>query len=85
MAGCSDDLSWCCHSLFTHVSNPLTEAKTGREYLFTQVSQAPLSLPKAMLHAGSRAWKYSSGWKKVRTQRALMKRNTSNALKMSLI
>lgn len=32
----------------------------------TQVNQAPLWGPKARFHAGSRAWKYSSGWKKVR-------------------
>lgn len=40
----------------------------------TQVSQAPLEEPNAMSHAGSRAWKYSSGWKKVAMERALMRR-----------
>jgi len=39
----------------------------GGESLRTQVIQAPLSAPKAMCHAGSRDWKYSSGWKNVRT------------------
>lgn len=36
--------------------------------------QAPLSGPKAICHAGSRAWKYSSGWKKVCMKWALMMR-----------
>lgn len=38
----------------------------------TQVVQAPLSGPKAASQAGSRDWKYSSGWKKVLMLKALM-------------
>ena len=44
--------------------------------LHTQVIQAPLVGPKARSQAGSRAWKNSSGWKKVVTQKALMSRMT---------
>ena len=38
---------------------------------------APLRAPNAMRHAGSSAWKYSSGWKKVRTHSALSTRSAS--------
>lgn len=31
MAGCSDDLSWCCHSLFTRISTPPDSRKRGEE------------------------------------------------------
>jgi hypothetical protein len=43
------------------------------------VIQAPLWLPNAIFHAGSSDWKYSSGWKNVLTQSALiMRKHTSN-------
>ena len=49
--------------------------RAGKEVLvLTQVSQAPLLGPKARSQAGSRDWKNSSGWKKVVTQKALMRR-----------
>jgi hypothetical protein len=48
---------------------------------FTQVIQALLEAPKARRQAGSRDWKYSSGWKKVRSVRALAVRNASSRAK----
>lgn len=39
------------------------------------MSQALLSWPKASCHAGSRDWKNSSGWKKVRSVNAFTTRN----------
>lgn len=39
--------------------------------IHTHVSHAS---PNIIRHAGSRDWKYSSGWKNVRTVRALMRR-----------
>lgn len=47
----------------------------------TQVIQAPLSGPKAICHAGSSDWKYSSGWKKVLVDRAFAIRNASSTPK----
>lgn len=43
----------------------------GVVFPLTHVIQAPLSAPKAIFHAGSSAWKYSSGWKKVLIVKAL--------------
>ena len=40
----------------------------------THVIQAPEVEPKAICHAGSKDWKYSSGWKKVCTERAFTHR-----------
>lgn len=51
--------------------------------LFTQVIQAPLPLPNAICQAGSRDWKYSSGWKKVLTLSALRILNATRNKKMS--
>jgi hypothetical protein len=45
----------------------------------TQVTQAPLSVPKASAQAGSSAWKNSSGWKKVRRARASSRRKASTS------
>lgn len=49
----------------------------------THVIQAPDPAPKAICHAGSSAWKYSSGWKKVRTHSAFTKRKRMSRLRMS--
>ena len=43
-------------------------------YQLTHVSHAPLSGPKARRQAGSKAWKNSSGWKKVARHQALTRR-----------
>lgn len=51
----------------------------------TQVIHAPLSPPKASCHAGSRAWKYSSGWKKVATASALTNLKTMAMNTTSLV
>lgn len=53
------------------------------EKIRTQVIQALLSLPKAVCHAGSNDWKYSSGWKKVLTARALTVRATRSRPRMT--
>ena len=50
----------------------------GFEGGFTHVIQAPWWWPKASCHAGSRDWKNSSGWKKVRSVRAFTMRNASS-------
>ena len=55
------------------------ERESRDEASLTQVSQAPLRGPKASCQAGSRAWKYSSGWKKVASQKALMRRTVSRS------
>lgn len=68
--GCSDERSWYFHSCVGLVVL-IREMAGGHR---TQVSQAPLEEPNAISHAGSRAWKYSSGWKKVVMERALMRR-----------
>lgn len=53
--------------------------------LLTQVTQAPVSLPspwpKAICQAGSNDWKNSSGWKNVRTAKALSRRNATRKRK----
>lgn len=54
---------------------------TGKQ--LTQVIQAPLSAPKAISHAGSSDWKYSSGWKNVLILSALSIRNAIRNSKMS--
>ena len=55
----------------------------GRDWRSTQVSEsAPPLEPKARLHAGSRDWKYSSGWKKVRRVTALRILSEINDRKM---
>ena len=72
------DLRWFFHSctrhqlLYSLVAIPCT-----------QVIQAPLSFPKAICQAGSRDWKYSSGWKKVLTLSALRILNATRNKKMS--
>jgi len=48
---------------------------------FTQVIQALLVSPKASCHAGSSDWKYSSGWKKVRSVSAFTMRKASSSAK----
>ena len=74
--------------MFPLLSACLTSAIT-RQYdreLPTQVIHAPLSLPKAICHAGSSDWKNSSGWKKVlilsafRILNAIKNRRTSCAV-----
>jgi hypothetical protein len=50
----------------------------------TQVIHAPLDAPNAISHAGSRDWKYSSGWKKVRMVMAFTKRRMMRRYIMSL-
>lgn len=52
--------------------------ETGTGERRTQVMYAPLSDPKAAAHAGSRDWKYSSGWKKVQTRAAFTRRRRSS-------
>jgi hypothetical protein len=51
----------------------------------THVIQAPLWLPNAIFHAGSSDWKYSSGWKKVFTQSALIMRKHTRSGKTNLV
>lgn len=46
----------------------------GYKRQHTHVIHAPLLAPKASRHAGSRAWKNSSGWKKVARYQALTRR-----------
>jgi hypothetical protein len=53
--------------------------------MITQVIQALLDWPKARRQAGSRDWKYSSGWKKVRRVRALAMRNASSRAKRARV
>ncbi len=48
----------------------------------TQVIQGPWSPPNAIFHAGSSDWKNSSGWKNVRTVRALMRRKAMRKRRM---
>lgn len=48
---------------------------------FTHVIQARACWPKASCHAGSRDWKNSSGWKKVRSVKALTMRKASSRAK----
>lgn len=45
------------------------------EICLTHVIHGPLLSPKAICHAGSSDWKYSSGWKKVLMLNALRIRN----------
>lgn len=47
----------------------------------TQVIHAPLSSPNTTRQAGSKDWKYSSGWKKVRMTRALTMRKATRPAK----
>jgi hypothetical protein len=49
----------------------------------TQVIHAPLSLPNAICQAGSRDWKYSSGWKNVLMLSALKILNATRNSRMS--
>ena len=56
-----------------HKSSILLTA--SQDHFSTQVIQAPLSEPKAICHAGSSDWKYSSGWKKVLILKAFKIRN----------
>lgn len=48
----------------------------------TQVIQGPWSPPNAIFHAGSSDWKNSSGWKNVRTVRALTRRKAMRRRRM---
>ena len=48
----------------------------------TQVIQGAWSSPNAARQAGSRDWKNSSGWKKVRTVKALTRRKAMRKRKM---
>jgi hypothetical protein len=56
----------------------------GLRSISTQVSHAPDLAPRAISQAGSNAWKYSSGWKNVRTHKALNSRNIKKKARMSL-
>jgi len=49
----------------------------------TQVIHAPLSLPNAICQAGSKDWKYSSGWKNVRMLSAFRILNATRNNRMS--
>jgi hypothetical protein len=46
------------------------------------VIQGPWLSPNAIFHAGSRDWKNSSGWKNVRTVRALTRRKAMRKRRM---
>jgi hypothetical protein len=48
------------------------------------VIQGPWLSPNAIFHAGSRDWKNSSGWKNVRTVRALTRRKAMRKRRMLL-
>lgn len=48
----------------------------------TQVIQGAWSSPNAARQAGSRDWKNSSGWKKVRTVQAFTRRKATRKRKM---
>ena len=52
---------------------------------YTHVIQAPLSDPNAICHAGSNDWKYSSGWKKVFMQSALINRQARHNRRISFV
>ena len=59
---------------------PILDEGMQREEECTHVIQAWLSAPNASCHAGSRDWKYSSGWKKVHSVNAFtMRKASSNA------
>ena len=74
MYGWIEDRSLSFHSC------PLSEIpRYSFRETHTQVIHAPELGPKAIPHAGSSDWKYSSGWKKVFIQRAFMMRNTMSA------
>jgi hypothetical protein len=56
------------------------------EKKLTHVIQALLCWPKASCHAGSRDWKNSSGWKKVRNVNAFtMRKAISSATRPGLV
>jgi hypothetical protein len=60
----------------------LVSGTEGFHIRHTHVIQAPLESPNANCHAGSRDWKYSSGWKKVLTDKAFNNRNATRKAMM---
>lgn len=59
------------------LQNKIDESDQGQRGL-THVIQALLAPPNASCQAGSRDWKNSSGWKKVRSVSAFTVRKASN-------
>ena len=68
----------CTLSMYCLIVKPLESEPT-------HVIQAPLWLPNAIFHAGSSDWKYSSGWKNVWTQSALIMRKHTSSGKTNLL